>query len=542
MDPYRAQQMSNLLIKVKEQPRVRIKSRLPVVPYDRMFPFMTPAIGPDKTNELEALFDKYKRAEMPDHTFFSRMKGIVGKELISSATTKLLEQNRSQQVTGNKRPRTEIHSSKQLVPFNQLFPFLTPQIDSDKANEIQTLADQYERGELPKHTCVPLMKAILGEQMLRSAITEFEGQKSNQQGAVNEQPRTQTNSGEPVLPFDQLALFMIPQIDHDKAIELQTLVHKYQRREVPKYNFLPHMKRILGEQMLRSAGAKLEEHKRNMPATANEQPGTEIHSIKTTVPIDHLFRFLIPQIDVEKAIKIQTLAEQYQRGELPRYMVFLLMKCIVGEKVLSSAAAKLLEEKSKLEVTVIGQPEIQVNPSNLKVPLDQLFSSLIPQVDPDKVTELQTLAEKSKRGEIRSHNVVERMKGIVGEQILRSATAKLLAEKFNLHVTVHEQPRTQIKSSNWVVPSGPLFRLLMPHIDAGKAIEIQTLAYKYERGEIPKCEIRSLMEGIMGEQIFRSAVAKAREQVGRVDMVYVKNMFADEFSIRQLNILISRLC
>ncbi|MCI10994.1 hypothetical protein A2U01_0032092, partial [Trifolium medium] len=98
------------------------------------------------------------------------------------------------------------------------------------------------------------------------------------------------------------------------------------------------------------------------------------------------------------------------------------------------------------------------------------------------------------------------MKGIVGEQILRSATAKVLAE------VVHEQPRIQINSSNLVVPSGPLFQFLIPHIDAGKAIELQTLAYKYERGEIPKCDLLSHMEGIMGKQILRSAEAIAREQ------------------------------
>jgi hypothetical protein len=51
-----------------------------------------------------------------------------------------------------------------------------------------------------------------------------------------------------------------------------------------------------------------------------------------------------------------------------------------------------------------------------------------------------------------------------------------------------------------------------------------------------------LMEGIVGKQILRSAALKALEQVGRVDMVYVKNMFAYEFFIRRLNILISRLC
>ncbi|WJX59502.1 hypothetical protein P8452_44815 [Trifolium repens] len=524
---------------VNEQPRVHMRSRLPLVPYDQIFPFLTPTIGPDKTKELQTLFDRYKRDEIPRDGFYPLMKDIVGEEVLSSALPKIQELEGNQQVTGNKRPRTEIHSSKQLVPFDQLFPFLTPQIDSDKASEIQTLADQYERGEIPKHTFVPLMKAILGEQMLGSAMAKIKGQV-----AVNEQPGIQTNSSNPMLLLlDQLALCLVPQIDRDKAIEMKTLVHNYLSGEIPKYNFLPHMKHILGEQMLRSAGAELLEHKRNLQVTTNEQPRTEIHSIKSRVPFDHLFRFLIPQIDLEKAIKIQTLVLEYQRGEIPRHMFFSHMRRIVGQEMLSSAIAKLLEQKSKLEVTVIGKPEIEINPSNLILPLDQLFSSLVPLVDPDKVAELQILDEKFKRGEIPRYNIVRLMEGIVGEPILRSAAAKVLEQKFNLQVTVHEQPRIQINSSDLVVPFSQLFDFLIPHIDAGKAIELQTLAYKYERGEkSPNCDLLPLMKGIVGEQVLRSAAVKALEQVGRVAMVYVKNMFADEFSIRQLNILISRLC
>jgi hypothetical protein len=330
------------------------------------------------------------------------------------------------------------------------------------------------------------------------------------QVAVNEQPGIQTNSSNPMLLLlDQLALCLVPQIDRDKAIEMKTLVHNYLSGEIPKYNFLPHMKHILGEQMLRSAGAKLQEHKRNLQVTTNKQPRIKIPSIKSTMPLDHLFHFLIPQIDQDQAIKIRTLGRKYQRGELPSDTLFPLMKYIVGEEVLSSAAAKLLEERSKLEVTVIGQPGSEINPNNLKVPLSQLLSSLIPQVDADKAIELQTLAEKSKKGEIARYDVVRRMKRIVGEQIVKSTTTKVMAEKFNLHVTVHEQPRIQINSSNPVVLSNQLFHFLIPHIDASKAIELQTLAHKYERGKIPKCDLFPLMEDIVGKQILRSAVAKA---------------------------------
>ncbi|KAK2377847.1 transcription initiation factor TFIID subunit 4b [Trifolium repens] len=403
---------------VNEQPRVQIRSRLPLVPYDQIFPFLTPTIGDDKTNQLQTLFDRYKRDEIPRHDFYPLMKNIVGEEVFSSVLPKFQELEGNQQVTSNKRPRTEIHSSKQLVPFDQLFPFLTPDIDSDKLNEIQTLADQYERGEISKHTFVPLMKAILGEQMLSSAMTKvkenivgeevlssvlpkFQELEINQQVEVNEQPGTQTNSSELMLLFDQLVLCLIPQIDCDKAIEIRTLVHKFQSGEVPEYNFLPHMKHILGEQMLRSAVAKLQEHeKRNLHVTTNEQSRTEIPSFKSLVPFVDLFRFLIPQIGLDKAIKIQTLVLEYQRGEIARNNFYPLMAQIVGEEMLLSAVATLLEEKSKLEVTVI-----------------------------DKATKLQTLVEKFKRGEIPKYEMVLLMEGIVGKQILRSAALKALEQK-----------------------------------------------------------------------------------------------------------------
>lgn len=48
---------------------------------------------------------------------------------------------------------------------------------------------------------------------------------SNQQATVNEQPSTQINGSKQV-PFDILLPILIPQLDQDRAIELQTLFDK----------------------------------------------------------------------------------------------------------------------------------------------------------------------------------------------------------------------------------------------------------------------------------------------------------------------------
>jgi hypothetical protein len=50
--------MSQLQLVSKTMDR-RLKSRIPAVPYDRMFPYFI-YDSPDKANELKALFDKYK--------------------------------------------------------------------------------------------------------------------------------------------------------------------------------------------------------------------------------------------------------------------------------------------------------------------------------------------------------------------------------------------------------------------------------------------------------------------------------------------------
>jgi len=71
--------------------------------------------------------------------------------------------------------------------------------------------------------------------MMTSAAAKVEKQllvqqqMTNLQVTVNEQPSTQINSIKPV-PYDLMLPFLIPHIDADKAVELQTLLDKYKVR------------------------------------------------------------------------------------------------------------------------------------------------------------------------------------------------------------------------------------------------------------------------------------------------------------------------
>ncbi|XP_045828781.1 uncharacterized protein LOC123920546 isoform X2 [Trifolium pratense] len=503
-----------LLVTDNEQPRTRINFTMPVVPYDQLFPFLFHEIDQDKAGELNDLFEKYKRDEIPRNTFYSLMKDIVGEELLLSASEKL------QQV--NELFRTQISFRLPVVPFDQMFPFLFPEIHKDKANEIQALFEKYKRGEIPKYDFVSFMKGIVGEEKLRSVEAKLKQQKTNLLVPVNEQPRVQIDSSERVLPFDQLFPFLISHIDPDKAIGLQTLFDKYKRGEISEHTFVPLMKGILGDQMLRSATAKVKQPKRNLLVPVNKQPRTEINSSELVLPFYQLFPFLISYIDPDKAIELEGFFDKYKTGEIAEHTFESLMKGILGEQMLILATAKLkqqlvektmdpstVQQMSDLQITdtVNEQPRTQINfPSIPVVPYDRMFPFLIPHIHPDKANELHTLFDKYKRDEIPKATFFLLMIDIVGVQLVSSALAQMQEQqKSNLQVTVNEQPGTQINSGKPVATFYDMYRILAPQIGLDESIDLYFLGDKYQRGEIPASSFLPLMQGIVGEPVFRSA-------------------------------------
>jgi len=89
------------------------------------------------------------------------------------------------------------------------------------------------------------------------------------------------------------------------------------------------MKRIVPKEMMLSAAAKVEkqllasksvahhdpslvqQQMTNLQLTVNEQPNTQINSIKP-VPYDLMLPFLIPHIEADKAVELQTLLDKYK--------------------------------------------------------------------------------------------------------------------------------------------------------------------------------------------------------------------------------------
>ncbi|WJX75470.1 hypothetical protein P8452_58999 [Trifolium repens] len=99
-----------------------------------------------------------------------------------------LQQMSNQQATVNEQPSSQVNRSKQ-VPFGLLLPILIPQLAKDRAMQLQTLFNKLKRDEIPKDHFVRLMKGIVGDQMLRIALTKVQQQtKANTGSSGQQQP------------------------------------------------------------------------------------------------------------------------------------------------------------------------------------------------------------------------------------------------------------------------------------------------------------------------------------------------------------------
>ncbi|XP_021768793.1 transcription initiation factor TFIID subunit 4b-like [Chenopodium quinoa] len=84
----------------------------------------------------------------------------------------------NQPVSGPEQAGTSSNRSKQ-IPFGSLLPIILPELDKDRAMQLQTLYGKLRRNEIPKDTFVRLMRGIVGDQMLRLAVVKMQAKSQN---------------------------------------------------------------------------------------------------------------------------------------------------------------------------------------------------------------------------------------------------------------------------------------------------------------------------------------------------------------------------
>ncbi|KAK6939705.1 RST domain [Dillenia turbinata] len=93
-----------------------------------------------------------------------------------------------------------------------------------------------------------------------------------QPAASKEQANNSVNRGKQV-PFAMLLPVIVPQLDKDRAMQLQTLYAKLKRNEIPKEGFVRHMRSIVGDHMLKMAVVKLQQGTTKSQVSVNSQMG-----------------------------------------------------------------------------------------------------------------------------------------------------------------------------------------------------------------------------------------------------------------------------
>ncbi|CAI8612428.1 unnamed protein product [Vicia faba] len=171
----------------------------------------------------------------------------------------------NQQATVNEQPSSQINHSKQ-VPFGLLLPILIPQLAKDRAMQLTTLFNKLKKDEIPKDHFVRLMKGIVGDQMLRIALTKVKQQTKANAGSSGQQHPvrmpTVTSSGTKFNDPHALAQLhqrsMNPATDHShntsSAIQVKS-EPTYSTVDIGAKKSLEHDVRVLQPNQLPSSGS-----------------------------------------------------------------------------------------------------------------------------------------------------------------------------------------------------------------------------------------------------------------------------------------------
>ncbi|CAI8583791.1 unnamed protein product [Vicia faba] len=171
----------------------------------------------------------------------------------------------NQQATVNEQPSSQINRSKQ-VPFGLLLPILIPQLAKDRAMQLTTLFNKLKKDEIPKDHFVRLMKGIVGDQMLRIALTKVQQQTKANAGSSGQQHPvrmpTVTSSGTKFNDPHALAQLhqrsMNPAADHShntsSAIQVKS-EPTYSTMEIGAKKSLEHDVRVVQPNQLPSSGS-----------------------------------------------------------------------------------------------------------------------------------------------------------------------------------------------------------------------------------------------------------------------------------------------
>ncbi|KAL9229261.1 hypothetical protein vseg_004747 [Gypsophila vaccaria] len=106
-----------------------------------------------------------------------------------------------------------------------------------------------------------------------SQVSTMQSSSGSHPAPVSEQVGS-SSQRQKQIPFGSLLPIILPELDKDRAMQLQTLYTKLRRNEIPKDGFVRHMRNIVGDQMLRLAVVKMQAKSQNPTQQQPPRPPT----------------------------------------------------------------------------------------------------------------------------------------------------------------------------------------------------------------------------------------------------------------------------
>ncbi|KAF5194613.1 Transcription initiation factor tfiid subunit 4b [Thalictrum thalictroides] len=196
----------------------------------------------------------------------------------------------------------------------------------------------------------------------------------------------------------KLLSVIVPHIDKDKAMQLQTLLSKLKKQEIQEDGFLRHLKSIVGDQMLIQA--------------VQMQCQVKIQTSSNSQKSSH-------QLQLQP---VSQNSSQQQHGSPA-----------TGNKhnhnLSRKSGLEIFEQNSTGEEYRMRKPDqhqystraADSENHNKQVSIGTLLSVIVPHIDKDKVMQLQTLYSKLKKREIHKNGFLTHLRSIVGDQMLIQA-------------------------------------------------------------------------------------------------------------------------
>ncbi|GAB2273948.1 hypothetical protein Dimus_008719 [Dionaea muscipula] len=104
---------------------------------------------------------------------------------------------RSQHTTVQEQANTPVNRASRQIPFGSLLPVILPELDKDKAMQLQALYNKLRRNEVGKDSFVRSMRGLVGDQMLKLAVFKMQSKSARMAHAAASQLQSQSAIHQP---------------------------------------------------------------------------------------------------------------------------------------------------------------------------------------------------------------------------------------------------------------------------------------------------------------------------------------------------------